>query len=161
MSEIFSGIRKGKIKVNRKKRKHNEPIERGEKVQLFYPDTMLNTTQKKIEAPKTKKHIEKGRILYEDEDLLIYNKPANMVVHQTDHKGKEDTLIDIVQQYIQSETSHTFQPALAHRIDRETSGIIIIAKTRKALDHLTEQFRNREVQKTYLAICHESPPQEE
>lgn len=86
MSEIFAGIRKGKIKVNRKKKKHNEPIVSGDRVQLFYADDILNKSQKKQKQIPTKNTIQKKRILFEDEDIFVYNKPSGLVVHKTDHK---------------------------------------------------------------------------
>jgi 23S rRNA-/tRNA-specific pseudouridylate synthase len=80
------------------------------------------------------------------------------VVHQTDHKTDEISLIEQIQVYLGDQAnSLTFSPALAHRIDRETSGVILIAKTKLSLEHLTQQFKKRTIQKTYLALVHKNP----
>ncbi len=96
------------------------------------------------------------RILFEDDELLIYDKPAGLIVHSPDHKTNEVSLIDQIEDYLLSKgwkPSGTFaHPALAHRIDRDTSGIIISCLTRKSYEHMAEQFRTRKVEKTYHAL---------
>ena len=106
------------------------------------------------------KAIELDRILYTSTSVSSYNKPVGLIVHPADHKTDEVSLIQMVQNYVQHETSHTFRPSLAHRIDRDTSGIVVSCKTKKSLMSLTAQFRSRTVQKTYLAFCHGVPEQE-
>jgi 23S rRNA pseudouridine1911/1915/1917 synthase len=88
-------------------------------------------------------------VLYEDGDLLIVNKPAGLVVHPA-YKHPDGTLVDAVfaRQAEQSEP----RPWLVHRLDRDTSGAVVFAKTATARRSLARQFANRSVHKLYLAI---------
>ncbi len=97
------------------------------------------------------------RILFEDNHLLVFNKPAGLLV-QGD-KTNDTTLIDLVKEYIKvtyDKPGNVFC-GLTHRIDRPVSGAVILAKTSKALSRVTQAFKNKEVEKTYLAICHGRP----
>lgn len=98
-------------------------------------------------------------IVYEDAGMVIVNKPAGIAVHPGDHKSDEASLITLVQDYCATgkKASLTFKPSLAHRIDRETSGIIVVAKTKPVLDKLTKAFRDRAVSKKYLAVTVGAP----
>lgn len=101
-------------------------------------------------------------ILYEDENVLVINKPAGLVVHG-DGKTKEDTLVDwILEKYPEikevgepgrdSKGGIIFRPGIVHRLDRETSGVMLIAKNQKSFDFLKKQFQNHEIKKTYHAF---------
>lgn len=164
MGDIFSGVRKGKIKLNGKKAPHSKRIQVGDEVTLFMDTANLSDAQKKqTTTHKVTKKLEQGRIIYEDGEMIAYDKPAWLVVHQTDHKTDEVSLIEQIHDYLKGVKSEslTFVPALAHRIDRETSGVILIAKTKHALEHLTEQFRKRSLQKEYLTLVHGTPHENE
>ncbi len=129
---------------------------------MHLDEKTLKEWQKKEERIiNTSSTLETSRILYEDKELLIYNKPAGLIVHSPDHKTKEVSLIEQIEVYLLSKgwkPSGTFDhPALAHRIDRETSGIIIACLTRKSYEHMAEQFRTRKVQKTYQALVSGKP----
>ena len=101
-------------------------------------------------------------ILYEDKDILAINKPAGLVVH-SDGKTKEVTLADwVLKKYPKTKevgepgktsTGETvFRPGIVHRLDRETSGVILVAKTQKAFESLKKQFQNHKVKKIYHAF---------
>ena len=106
-------------------------------------------------------------ILFENDHVLIINKPAGLVVH-SDGKTDEPTLVDwILEKYPQIEGAgedmlieHKGQeirikrPGIVHRIDRDTSGCLVIAKTQASFDHLKQQFKDRQVKKTYLALVY-------
>ena len=96
-------------------------------------------------------------ILYEDADLLVVNKPAGLVVHPA-YKHPDGTLFDAVSAYLQERREA--KPCLLHRLDKETSGVILLAKTGQARRHLVRQFEQRTIRKTYLALaCGQlSPP---
>lgn len=94
-------------------------------------------------------------ILWENSDCLVVNKPAGMVVHPGISHSK-DTLVNALLSYVSS-LKETFQedslrPGIVHRLDKDTSGVIICAKTTQALEKLAKQFRNRQTEKFYLAI---------
>jgi 23S rRNA pseudouridine1911/1915/1917 synthase len=95
-------------------------------------------------------------ILHEDADLLVINKPAGLVCHPT--KGDEySSLISRVRLYLGPDREHH----LINRLDRETSGIVIVAKTDDSARELRRQWEDRKVTKTYLAIVHGVPQQNE
>lgn len=92
-------------------------------------------------------------ILYEDDDLLAINKPAGMVVHPA--VGNESgTLVNAVLHYCPDvlDVGGERRPGIVHRLDKETSGVILVAKNDRALTHLQAQFKARTTQKTYLAL---------
>jgi len=89
-------------------------------------------------------------ILHEDDDLIVVDKPAGMVVHPAG---------DISGGTLANALAHRWAspPRLVHRLDRDTSGLLVVARTAAAYDHLTDQFRRRTVRKHYLALVHGAP----
>ncbi|MDE2313403.1 MAG: RluA family pseudouridine synthase, partial [Elusimicrobia bacterium] len=85
-------------------------------------------------------------IIYEDESMLAVNKPGRLLSHPTD-KIRRDSVTEILSRHLGG-----VRPHLAHRLDRETSGLLILAKTKTAARSLTEQFAARGAQKRYLAL---------
>src|SRR3989338_9542620 len=114
---------------------------------------------------KNKKNISDGiKIIYEDKNILAVNKPAGLVVH-SDGKTKEKTLADwILKNYPEIEdvgepivlnTGEIIKrPGIVHRLDRETSGILLVAKNQKTFLFLKEQFQGRDIQKSYRAFVY-------
>ncbi len=97
-------------------------------------------------------------VVYEDDDLLVVNKPAGMVVHPA-HGHQEGTLVNaLLARYPDLAVGDAGRPGIVHRLDRDTSGLIVVAKTEVALEHLRCQFKERSVKKTYLALVHGRPP---
>lgn len=103
-------------------------------------------------------------ILYEDSDILAINKPAGIVVH-SDGKTKEKTLVDwILSKYpeikdvgepARSSTGETIlRPGIVHRLDKETSGVMLIAKTKEGFEVLKNQFKNHTIEKIYHAFVY-------
>lgn len=106
-------------------------------------------------------------ILYEDNDTVVINKPAGVMVHP-DGFSKEETISDwMLENYPESKDvgeemtlkngEVITRPGVVHRLDKDTSGVLILAKTDKAHAHLKEAFKNREVEKEYLAIVYGVP----
>src|ERR1051325_5830014 len=94
-------------------------------------------------------------IVYEDDDLIVIDKPAAMVVHPG--AGNESgTLANALVHHFNtlSETAGRTRPGIVHRIDKETSGLLVVAKNDVAHERLSEQFRNREVFKQYVALVY-------
>ena len=95
------------------------------------------------------------KILYEDADVVVVDKPAGMVVHAGagHHEG---TLVNALLHRFQSLASGAgdLRPGIVHRLDKDTSGVLVVARTDKAHQALGLQFRNREVEKIYLALVH-------
>jgi len=94
-------------------------------------------------------------IVYEDETLIVVNKPAGLVVHPAAgiHSG---TLANALAYHFQQlpDSGHGLRPGIVHRLDRDTSGLLVVAKTEAALEHLSDQFRDRTVFKSYAALVH-------
>lgn len=94
-------------------------------------------------------------ILYEDHDLIVINKPAGLVVHPA--PGNEDgTLVNALLAHCGDQLTGIGgekRPGIVHRLDKDTSGIIVVAKTEQALTKLSEDFANRNIDRLYLALC--------
>ncbi len=89
-------------------------------------------------------------ILFEDNDVLVLNKPAGLLVHPTEHDPKANSLTQIfASKLVQSDS---LRPGVVHRLDRDTSGVVIMAKTEQALNSLQAQFKARSVEKIYEAL---------
>lgn len=164
---IYKMLRTGKIKVNGKKKDQTYKIELEDTIQFWFPDEELASLKEEVWSSKemenqelsksiplgTKTKNQELSILYEDEYLLVVNKPAGMNVHPGDHKTKEVSLIELVQDYLGGKhDSLTFKPALVHRIDRDTSGCVLIAKEKETLELLLEQLQTHKIEKVYHAI---------
>jgi 23S rRNA pseudouridine1911/1915/1917 synthase len=90
-------------------------------------------------------------VLYTDPDFLVVNKPALMLSHPTP-KERTGTLINALLYYLQQQGEKNPRPALVHRLDRETSGVVLIARNPATMGQLGKQFQERQVKKTYQAI---------
>ena len=132
-------------------------LERGDVLQLYINDEFFDAPTPenaflRVETPRLD-------ILYEDEHLMLLNKRPGMVVHPDD-KERVNTLITHVQAYLYQKKEwsprweNAFAPALCNRIDRNTGGIVIAAKTAEALRVMNQKIRDRELQKLYLCVIH-------
>jgi 23S rRNA pseudouridine1911/1915/1917 synthase len=103
-------------------------------------------------------------IIYEDDDIAAVNKPAGLIVH-ADGRTSEETLVDwILKRYPEMRGvgepltlaggTVIDRPGVVHRLDRSTSGVLVLAKTRQAFEHLKQQFQERTVEKTYNAFVY-------
>ncbi|MDR6562538.1 MULTISPECIES: RluA family pseudouridine synthase [unclassified Arcicella] len=102
-------------------------------------------------------------IVYEDEELLVVNKPAGMVVHPA-HGNWEGTLVNALIYHFQNLPTHRngeIRPGLVHRIDKDTSGLLVIAKTDTAMTHLAKQFYDHSIERTYNALIWGEPKADE
>lgn len=91
------------------------------------------------------------KVIFEDESILVLDKPPGLITAPTDSKDQVTTLADIIQNKYGVDLERA---GLVHRLDKDTSGILIIAKTAKALENLQRQFATREVKKEYIALVH-------
>ena len=90
-------------------------------------------------------------VLYEDDDVMVVNKPSGLLTHAKGGLSTEPTVAEIIRLKT-SFASDTDRPGIVHRLDRDTSGVLIIAKTADAAAHLQRQFAQRTTKKTYLAV---------
>ena len=148
---IEKNLRNGSIKVNKKKIKSSYKIKINDKIDLYNFNFKVVKNEKKIKFNPTKSIIKSNENLIVDnnEDFIILNKESGMPV-QGGTKSKKN-LIDI---FAKSKIFSKSKPFSVHRLDKDTSGIFIIAKNRETAQLFTSLFRLRKVYKTYLAICH-------
>jgi len=94
-------------------------------------------------------------VIYQDKNILVIDKPAGLLVHPV--KNEKNTLTDwLIKNYpeIKNVGDSPIRPGIVHRLDKDTSGLIVIAKNQKTFDFLKNQFKNREIEKKYLALVH-------
>ncbi len=148
---IEKNLRAGKIKLNKKKIKSSHKIKTNDEVDLFNIDFKEKIVQKKIKFEPSKEIIKSNedQIIDNNENFIVLNKSAGISV-QGGTKSKKN-LVDI---FAKSEIFKNTKPYSVHRLDKDTSGVFIMAKTRESAQLFTSLFRLRKVHKTYLAICH-------
>ena len=144
-------LRSGKIKINKKKIKSSSKVKTNDVVDFFNLDFKETIIQKKIKFEPSREIIKSNedQIIDNNENFIVLNKSSGISV-QGGTKSKKN-LVDI---FAKSEIFQGTKPYSVHRLDKDTSGVFIMAKTRQSAQLLTSLFRLRKVHKTYLAICH-------
>jgi 23S rRNA pseudouridine955/2504/2580 synthase len=144
-------LRSGKIKINKKKIKSSTKVKTNDIIDFFNLDFKETILQKKIKFEPSKEIIKSNedQIIDNNENFIVLNKSSGISV-QGGTKSKKN-LVDI---FAKSEIFQGTKPYSVHRLDKDTSGVFIMAKTRESAQLLTSLFRLRKVHKTYLAICH-------
>jgi 23S rRNA pseudouridine955/2504/2580 synthase len=150
-SLIEKHLRNGNIKLNKKKIKSSQKIKTNDKIDLFNVDFKEKILQKSIKFEPSKEIIKsnENQIIENNDDFIVLNKNSGISV-QGGTKSKKN-LVDI---FAKSEIFKDSKPYSVHRLDKDTSGVFIIAKKRESAQFFTSLFRLRKVHKTYLAICH-------
>ena len=148
---IEKSLRLGKIKINKKKVKSSYKIKFNDKIDFFDLKFEEKITQKKISFNPSNQIIKANEdlIIDNNENFIVLNKSAGISV-QGGTKSKKN-LVDI---FKKSEIFSDTKPFSVHRLDKDTSGVFLMAKNRETAQLLTSLFRLRKVHKTYLAICH-------
>ncbi len=150
-SLIEKNLRNGKIKLNSKKIKSSTKVKTNDKIEFFNFIYEKKIIQKKIKFKPSNQIIKENEnlIIDNNDDFVIINKQSGISV-QGGTKSKKN-LIDI---FSKSEIFNDTKPFSVHRLDKDTSGIFILAKNRKTAQLLTSLFRLRKIHKTYIALCH-------
>ena len=152
-SLLYKSIRKKNITVNGKKAKEEDVLVLGDTVEIYFSDETLAKFSK---APKSAK----GKfpaVVFESADFIIMDKPVGILSHGTG-KAYERNMVDDMLAYLIHTKSYnprgekTFVPSICNRLDRNTSGLILGAKTAAGLRAANEWIRNREVEKYYMTI---------
>jgi 23S rRNA pseudouridine955/2504/2580 synthase len=148
---IEKNLRNGKIKLNNKKIKSSYKVKTNDQIDLFNFDFKETIVQKKIKFQPSEEIIKQNEklIIDNNDDFIVLNKSSGISV-QGGTKSKKN-LVDI---FSKSEIFQDTKPFSVHRLDKDTSGVFIMAKHRESAQLLTSLFRLRKVHKTYLAICH-------
>jgi len=144
-------LRSGKIKINKRKVKSSTKVKTNDIINFFNLDFKETIVQKKIKFEPSQEIIKSNedQIIDNNENFVVLNKSSGISV-QGGTKSKKN-LVDI---FAKSEIFQGTKPYSVHRLDKDTSGVFIMAKTRESAQLLTSLFRLRKVHKTYLAICH-------
>ena len=138
-------IENDNIKVNNKKTKYSYKVKLNDEIEITIPEAKKSDLQAQ-DIPLD--------IIYEDKDIIVINKPKGMVVHPA-NGNPDGTLVNAVMNVCKDSLSGIggeIRPGIVHRLDKDTSGAIIVAKNDKAHINLSEQLKNHEVKKTYLAL---------
>ena len=154
-------IRLKRIKLDGKRAERDTRLSEGNVIQLYINDEFFDTPKPEnayltVTAPKL-------NLVYEDENLLLADKKPGQAVHPHDGAEYGRTLIDHIQAYLYAKgewkprEENAFAPALCNRIDRNTGGIVIAAKTAEALRILNQKIKDRELEKKYLCVVHGTP----
>lgn len=158
-------IRLKRIKRNGARAQRDTRLEAGDLLQLYINDEFFDTPREDnayltVAAPRL-------NIVYEDENILLVDKRPGLAVHPHDGAEYGRTLIDQIQAYLYQKhewrprEENAFIPALCNRIDRNTGGIVIAAKTAEALRVMNQKIKDRELDKRYLAIVEGTPKPKE
>ncbi len=155
MGQIRKFLRLGRVKVCGKKADGETILHAGDEVAMYVEDEYFVKPER--EDPFYSKIRPKLTVLYEDEHVMLLDKRAGVICHP-DEGEKVNTLLTHAQAYLYQKgewrPGSSFAPALCNRIDRFTSGIVILAKDAETLRAMDEKIRTREVQKYYLCIVH-------
>lgn len=138
-------IEQNDIKVNGKKTKHSYKLKLNDEIEIIIPEA------KEIDLKAQDIPLD---VIYEDNDIIVINKPKGMVVHPA-NGNPDGTLVNAVMNLCKDSLSGIggeIRPGIVHRLDKDTSGAIIVAKNDKAHIALSEQLKNHEIKKTYLAL---------
>lgn len=138
-------IEEGKILLNLKNTKVSYKIQENDEITIK-EEKPIETSLKAQNIPI--------QVLYEDNDIIVVNKPKGMVVHPA-NGNPDGTLVNAIMAICKDSLSGIggeIRPGIVHRIDKDTSGVLIIAKNDKAHINLSEQIKNHEVEKTYIAL---------
>jgi len=153
-NKLQDGIKQGFVLVNQKEVKPNYKIRPGDEIVITLPEPPRDTdvVPEDIEL----------NIVYEDEDVLVVNKPPGMVVHPA-YNNWSGTLVNALAWHFKdlpTMPDNQGRPGLVHRIDKDTSGLLVIAKSEKAMTGLAKQFYHHSIERSYTALVWGEPDQQ-
>ena len=145
-NKVQAGIKEGFVSVNGKSIKPNYKVHPGDEISVVLPDPPRDEEVVPEDIPLN--------IVMEDEDLLVVNKPAGMVVHPA-YQNWSGTLVNALAFHFSNlpeMKGNDGRPGLVHRIDKDTSGLLVIAKSERAMNGLAKQFFDHSIERTYYAL---------
>lgn len=151
-NRIQKAIENGNILVNKKTVKTNYKVKAGDEISVVLP-----TPPRELELIPENIPLD---IVYEDDQLIVINKKPGMVVHPG-HGNYTGTLVNALIYHFNQLPGDHVRPGLVHRIDKNTSGLMVVAKTEESMTHLAGQFFNRTIERRYWAIIWGTPDKEE
>lgn len=146
-SLVADAVRRGAVRVNGAQIKASHPLEDGDVLEYaIEPRPVLTATAEEIDVP----------IVYEDDDVIVVDKPSGMTTHPAPG-ATTGTLINALLARAGSLPGGGVRPGLIHRLDRDTSGLLVVAKSESALVKLQAAMRDRRIERTYLGLVHGIP----
>ena len=146
-SLVTAAHKRGDVTVNGEPVKPSYPLEPGDVLEYDVESRVpLAATPEAIDIP----------IVYEDDDLLVVDKPAGMVTHPA-HGATSGTLVNALLAHLGTLPGDALRPGLVHRLDRDTSGLLVIAKNAESLTNLGIAMKDRRIKREYLALVHGIP----
>lgn len=158
-SLLYKALRTKRIKVNRKRAEASLRLCEGDVIDVYLSDDIFADGASENAFKVLTPHLS---VAYEDDDILVCDKRPGLIVH-SDAEEETNTLIEHIKAYLyrrgeyDPDSENSFAPALCNRIDRNTGGLVIAAKTASALRFINEKIRNDEVTKRYLCAVHGIP----
>lgn len=152
-NKVQDAIKDGYVQVNGKKEKASYKMQPGDKIFIELP---------KPPPPEAKPEELDLNLMYEDDDIIIVNKEAGMVVHPA-YGNWTGTLVNGLMHHVDELAEHDdndLRPGIVHRLDKDTSGVLVVAKNDEALAKLSAKFAEKDVERTYWAIVWGTPAEE-
>lgn len=152
-SQIQKKIQAGLVLVNKKPAKVHQFLKEGDEIEI-----QKNKKVKKQEN-KAETMLQEPKIIFENENYIIVEKPPGLLVHETQRKEAHTLVSWLVKKYpeIEKVGEEKYRAGIIHRLDKDVSGIMIVAKTHAMYEHLKKQFKERKVKKEYLALVYGVP----
>jgi len=160
-SQIQKLIKSGRVIVNDKKTTVHYFLKTDDIISINPKQAAVPATETARPAKKTIRY--KLELVAETPDFLVINKPAGLIVHEAPGNN-EPTLVDLVlKKYpdVSKIGEDPLRPGIVHRLDKEVSGLMVIAKTQDMFDHLKSQFKTRKIKKEYTALVYGTPAKSE
>jgi 23S rRNA pseudouridine955/2504/2580 synthase len=152
VSHLFKMIRVKKVRVNGKRATAEQALAEGDVISVRGTDAQLLGDRERTAAAPTPVDLSQLVVLFEDDWILVLDKPSGMAAH-TGSGITGGTVVDVARAYLGPKAERNgFSASPAHRLDRETSGVIIVAKRRPAMVHFTEVFTEHQAKKRYLVL---------
>jgi len=143
-NKVQQAAKNGNVFVNGNTVKQNYRVKAGDEVKVLFEHPPYEYLLTPEDIPLD--------VVYEDDELLVVNKPAGMVVHPG-HGNYSGTLINALVYHFENLPNNSSErPGLVHRIDKDTSGLLVVAKTKNAMTHLTQQFFHKTSEREYVAL---------
>lgn len=160
--KIKKGILSESILLNLKKTKNSNILKNNDKIYIL-KDIVRDIGEIRAENIEIKNNILKNEMkngnnilekirIYEDEDILVINKPKGMIVHKGNGNFKEITLSDVLEFNYNDLPGEEGRKGIVHRLDKDTTGLMVVAKTKESMNHLILDFKERNIIKKYVCI---------
>ncbi len=151
-SHLFKMIRTKKVRVNGKRCQPEQHLALADVVTIRGDEQQLLGDRPRTPPPAPKVNLDELKVLLEDEWILVLDKPSGMAAH-TGSGITGGTVVDVVRAYLgPNAVRNEFAASPAHRLDRETSGVLVVAKRRPAMVHFTDVFTHHKAKKKYLVL---------